>query len=193
VTFSDAKVAARINSDFVAAWFNRGPGFHNEDYRTERWIFESSMEAYPTRNICTFFLTPEGKVFHYVAGSWAPGLFLAQLDLVLRMRREAFDARMRLKPEGLEEVRKIHAQATVGTDPVEVPAYRGSTHVHTAECARLLQEGRRYLAALHRHWAAVLRLPPLEDVRFSYLYGNSFTEEPRGGAMEVEGRPASSP
>jgi hypothetical protein len=189
VTFSDPKVAALVNERFVAAWFNRGPGFHNEDYGTERWIFEADGEAYPTKNICTFFLSPEGRVFHYVAGYWAPELFLPELETALRLRREGFDGRMRLRREGMESMRRIHRErAAAAKEPVRVGErriYRGFEHRHTEGCAARLAESRAYLERLHLHWAERLRLPALEEVRFDYLYGNPFTEEPREGAMRL--------
>ena len=113
MTFSDRKVAEQINSKFVAAWVNRGPGFHNEDYSTERWLFTSEMEAYPTKNICTFFLTPAGKVFHYVAGYFAPETFGAELEFAAALRREAFDETMNLKRGGVEAIRRLHRGGSV--------------------------------------------------------------------------------
>ena len=86
MTFSDKRVADAVNANFVAAWVNRGPGFQNLDFNTEQWIFQSDMEAYPTKNICTFFLTPEGKVFYYVAGSYSPELFVKILETASTLR-----------------------------------------------------------------------------------------------------------
>lgn len=198
MTFSDGKVADFVNANFVAAWTNRGPGFHNEDYTAEQWIFRTSMEAYPTRNICTFFLTPEGKVFHYVAGSWAPELFLAELEIARGLRNGAFDGRMELKAGGLESLRKAHGEAaerigrTVAELAVAPRTYRGVLHEHTETCRAAAAGGARYLAGVHRHWSRVSDLPDLEEVRYAYLFGNSFTEEPRGGtARHVEGRAVS--
>lgn len=108
MTFSDRAVADMVNRNFVAAWHNRGPGFNNEDYSTERWIFQSAMEAYTTKNICTFFLAPDGKVFHYVAGYYSPDVFVTYLDVALRVRQAAFDEKMQLKPGGEEAARKVH-------------------------------------------------------------------------------------
>ena len=77
VTFSDARVAEVVNKHFVSAWFNRSPGFTNADLTTEKKIFAQSAEAYTTRNICTFIMTPEGHVFSYVARAVRPGTYRA--------------------------------------------------------------------------------------------------------------------
>jgi hypothetical protein len=195
VTFSDRRVAEFINARFVAAWVNRGVGFHNEDYSAEQSILTSSFEAYPTKNICTFFMTPSSEVFHYVAGHFAPELFLPELETACRIRREAFDDRMSLKPDGLDTLRFTHRDAArrseeLGKNPPvargEV-AYREFTHTHSDACAWTIHAGARYLAALHDHWSKRAALPTLDKVRLDYLYGNEFTEEPRRGALHVAG------
>ena len=66
MSFSDKKVAELVNSKFVAAWTNRGPGFNNTEFWTEKGIASRNYEAYPTKNIRTFFLTPDGKAFYFV-------------------------------------------------------------------------------------------------------------------------------
>ena len=196
MTFSDEKVAEIVNAHFVAAWLNRGPGFHNEDDGPEQGIFESSMEAYPTKNICTFFLTPQGRVFHYVAGYFAPGLFRPELEAALRLRAVAFDTEMNLKTDGLEALRKIHraeAERLTGTMGKELLAgiaarsYRSFAHAHTEACAKVVEHGLRYLIALHRHWSEEGVPRDFETARFDYVYGNSFSEEPRKGASHISG------
>jgi hypothetical protein len=206
VTFSDAKVAAAVNAGFVAAWHNRGPGFFNDTLSTERWIFESSMEAYPTKNICTFFLTPEGKVFYYVAGYYSPDLFLKFVETASALRGALFDERMQPKAGGLEAARKIHegrartmelahaqARKAESGDPRPVlkdfrtaPTYRGLAHRHGPACVRNLAEGYEYLGLLHRLWAEAKELPELDGVRYGYLWGNPFTEE-AATAQRIEG------
>ena len=57
-------------------------------------------EAFTTRNICTFFLAPDGRVFHYVSGYVSPGLFLRMLHKVRAARETAFDGHMKLRPGG---------------------------------------------------------------------------------------------
>ncbi len=195
MTFSDPKVADFVNANFVAAWHNRGAGFHNENYSAEQWIFRSSMEAYPTKNICTFFLTPEGRVFHTVAGFWAPEIFKLQLETALRLRREAFDGAMELKPDGLQELRRVQGEAAsrirgdVASLAIAPRGYRGGAHEHSDSCRAAVEAGGRHLAEVHTHWSRVAELPDLEEVRYAYLHGNSFTEEPRGGsATRVAGK-----
>ena len=210
MTFSDRKIAKFVNEHFVATWFNRGPGFHNEDYSTEKWLFQASMEAYPTKNICTFFLAPDRSVFHYVAGTFAPEVFRGELETALQIRRAAFDDRMNRKPGAVDLLREIHEKAadrlngrtkaagsTLAGDPngwkqviafVEPRTYRGTRHVHTAGCTDALLEGYRYLQALHRDWSSQKRFPKLNDVRFRYLFGNAFTEEPARGGLPAMGR-----
>jgi uncharacterized protein YyaL (SSP411 family) len=87
VTFSNPKVAERVNSSFVPVWYNRGRGFHNCEKQTETWIFSAHADCDPTKNICTFFLTPDLDVIYYVAGYFAPDLFLEILDDVLRIQK----------------------------------------------------------------------------------------------------------
>lgn len=76
VTFSDPDVVKYIRDTYVPVWINRGAGFHNEEYSTEEWIYAQHAEAYLTKNICTFFLNEDGRVYDYLAGSYAPELFL---------------------------------------------------------------------------------------------------------------------
>ncbi len=201
MTFSDKKVAELVNANFVAAWFNRGPGFHNEDYSTEQWIFTSAMEAYTTKNICTFFLTPDGKVFHYVAGYYSPDVFLTYVQVALQLRSAAFDEKMQLKASGPEALRNVHADVVKIIEKTEkviadtlkekdgwkkvladyqTYGYRNVNHKHTQACANNLHEGYRYLTRLHKHWTDVKELPTLEDVQYKYLWGNPFTEESPG-------------
>jgi hypothetical protein len=201
VTFSDPKIAAFVNKNFVSAWFNRGPGFFNADLSTERWIFASSMEAYPTKNICTFFLAPDGKVFHYVAGFYSPDLFLKFLSTALDLRKALFDEKMQPKTDGLKEARKIHEERASSMDDAaerlkdaqsqkdgglkglqeyRLYSYRGMVHQHGPRCVSNLQAGFDYLGKLHRLWAAFQSLPDLDAVRYAYLWGNPFTEEAAG-------------
>lgn len=194
MTFSDRKVAEFVEANFVAVWHNRGPGFHNEDYSTEHWIFRTALEAYPTKNICTFFLTPEGKVFHYLAGFWAPEPFLLELEIAREIRRAAFDEKMELRRNGLEVQRRLHesAAARIGREILGLAlaprSYRGALHEHSDSCREALEAGSRYLIELHRHWSRSQELPDFGEVQYRYLFGNSFTEEPRnGGATRILG------
>jgi hypothetical protein len=211
VTFSDPQVADFINKNFVAAWFNRGPGFFNDDLSTEKWIFSGSMEAYPTKNICTFFLAPDGKVFDYRAGSWSPDLFLKSLKTALELRRALYDDAMKAKDGGVDAARKIHgtcamamalerervvkAQSKEGGWKKILPdggtfVYRGATHQHSAACLSSLSSGYDYLARVHQMWSETAALPDLDEIRYAYLWGNTFTEE-SAQSKSIEGGDAS--
>lgn len=240
MTFSDERVAAYVNSNFVSAWYNRGPGFENKDLSTERWISTSSMEAYPTKNICTFFLDPGGRVFYYVAGHYSPDLFLKILETAIELRKRLFDEKMAVQEDGYRNVKSYHEWLAremelsakeldehAGTEnkaylkAVEEAkkekdkklraqivkeaerdyysavqknhwariktlksfgtySYRGLTHEHGPGCYWALREGFTYLGNLHRKWSETAELPDLENVRFTYLFGNPFTEESPG-------------
>ncbi len=108
MTFSDPRVADFVNRNFVSAWHNRGPGFYNSEISTERWISSSSMEAYPTKNICTFFMDPGGRVFYYAAGHYSPDLFLRILRTAVELRHRLFDGKMALEDDGYRNVRSYH-------------------------------------------------------------------------------------
>ena len=206
MTFSDPEVAAFVNRNFVSAWTNRGPGFFNADFSTEKWIFSSSMEAYPTKNICTFFLSPDGKVFNYLAGYYGPDLFLKALKTAADLRQALFDEKMQAKAGGLDAARKIHGQRALlmaaqrervksaeGRDEgwrkivaeYKSAAYRGQNHTHSAGCLSNLRAGLDYLARLHQAWSETAELPDLEEVRYAYLWGNPFTEE-AGDSKKIE-------
>ena len=179
-----------VNANFVSAWFNRSPGFSKEDDKAEKAIFEHSNEAFLTKNICTFILTPEGRVFHYVAGYLSPELFLRFLEEALALRRAGFDDRMSLKADGLAVLRKLHGakaavheakamSATLMSDLGE-RTYRGITHHHGAVCPWQIRGVSTYLERVHRAWEKVTELPALDDVRYRYLYGNPFSQEGPG-------------
>jgi hypothetical protein len=192
VTFSDAKVAAFINANFVSAWHNRAPGFKNDDPAAEQAIFQQSSEAYTTKNICTFFMSPDGRVIHYFAGYLSPDLFLTEATLALDIRKVAFDASMKLSEDGSSKARALHAAQPLASraDPVSAVgtlAYRSLRHVHTKECGRSLWEYYEYMKGLRKHWSEVKDFPTLEAVRYSYIYGNEFTEESEG-ATPITGR-----
>ncbi len=196
MTFSDRRVAEAVNKGYVAAWVDRGPGFRNLDFHTERWIFQGDLEAYPTKNICTFFLTPEGKVFYYAAGSYSPEVFLRVLETADGLRGALFDAGMKasgadarsvhlMKAEefdGLHERAREAAKSPEEWKKLLGPAkgaafYRGLKHKHTQRCAWSLANGYGYFAELHRTLAEWKELPGFEAVRYAYHYGNEFTEE----------------
>jgi len=179
-----------VNANFVSAWFNRSPGFFNGDDRAEKAIFEHYSEAFLTKNICTFILTPEGRVFHYIAGYASPEWFLRFLEEALELRRAGFDDRMALKPGGMEALKKMYGaqaaaheqKAKTATLPPGVPerTYRGIAHRHSEACSSRLREVSVYLARVHRAWEKVAALPALNEVRDRYLYGDPFSEEGPG-------------
>ena len=177
VTFSDPKVAEHVNANFIPVWFNRGKGFHNCEHRTEEGIFCRSAEAYTTKNICTFFLDGDGKVVHYLAGYYAPPVFL---DLIqpLSTLREA---------QGAEDVRRFHRERlqSLAAKPIAPSSrpfsYMGVTHAHSALCTTSLGEVGTYLKRVHEQFLKDGSVP-LEKVRSGYLFGNPFTEEPSGAA-----------
>jgi hypothetical protein len=188
VTFSNADVAESVNTNFVAAWFNRDPEFKNTDTRAEDQIHKVAMEGFATKNICTFFLTPGGNVLHYVAGYVSPEIFLQELDVALKIRGEALDDTFRLKGDGLDVLKRIHAErarhfATLLADVEDhvrtFPSivYRDKPHEHTDRCAGTLKATFTYMQRLHASWGAVQELPRLDAVRFAYRYGNDFAEE----------------
>lgn len=198
MTFSDKEVAAFVNKNFVSAWVNRSPGFFNDDYSSENWIFAGAMEAYPTKNICTFFISPEGKVFSYAAGFYSADLFMKILKTAVDVRTALFDEKMQVKDGGLEAARKVHAarvqnlmldrERTKAAQASEkawkkilegyrIATYRGRAHEHSAGCLTCILAGLDYLGKLHQAWSEMAGLPDLDEMRFAYLWGNSFTEE----------------
>ena len=192
MTFSNKKVAEVVNANFVATWFNRSPGFKNTDDEAEKSIFQGASEAFLTKNICTFVLTPDGKVFHYIAGYVSPEIFLRFLDDALALRRAGFDHWMIQKPEGPEALRKLHAERAAAYEKegkstpkpcgTDVRSYKELTHRHGDSCGRQIGETWGYLGRVHRFWEKTYGLPTLEDVRFKYLYGNDFSEEGQGAS-----------
>ena len=199
VTFSDAQVAQVVNANFVSAWHNRSPGFCNGDDAAEKSIFRDSSEAFLTKNICTFILTPEGRVFHYVAGYVSPELFLRFLEEALSLRRAGFDDRMGPLAGGIEAMRRIHAERAAAhekdakgpTPPTGFAerTYRGITHRHGEACGWRVREASAYLGRVHRFWEKATALPALDEVRYKYLYGNPFSEEGTG-ASHISDDPA---
>jgi hypothetical protein len=185
VTFSNRKVAEVVNANFVPAWFNRSPGFRNSDDAPEKSIFQNSSEAFLTKNICTFILTPDGRVFHYIAGYVSPEIFLRFLDDTLVLHRS-------LTSGGLATLQETHAglatdyeqKAKGKATPTEVAdrSYRDLTHRHNEACAWQIQETWRYLGRVHRFLEKAAALPSLDEVRYKYLYGNDFSEEGKGAS-----------
>jgi len=170
-----------VNRHFVPAWHNRAPRFANDDYSQEARIFKHSAEAFPTKNICTFVVAPDGAVLHYVAGYLSPSLFLDFLREALDVRHAAFDAHMTLRRNGFERARDVHLRGRPA-GPREaailaIPSYRGTTHVHTADCDGVIQNAWEYADRVREHFAAMNQLPQLDTIRYAYRYGSDFAEE----------------
>src|SRR5437762_13499113 len=92
VTFSDPVAAAYVNSTFVPTWHNRGDScFYNGELHTEEGIFQNSQEIYATRNIATFFVTPENQVVEYMSGYYAPDVFMGVAKFAEELRKNGSD------------------------------------------------------------------------------------------------------
>lgn len=199
VTFSNAKVAERVNSKFVPVWYNRGKGFHNCEKQTESWIFTSSAECYPTKNICTFFLTPDMKVVYYVSGYYAPDVFLEILTAVEKLqgakgaaeqatlhRDIASDLARRL-----DELKEGKGERKDGPDPLAAYGscrYEKQEHRHGAQCASILGEAFRYRKEVHDTFAGDGAVE-FDRVQHAYKFGNPFTEEAHAGPEVEFGKP----
>ena len=112
VTFSDPRVAKKVNEDFVPAWYNRGTGFHNCNFWTEKNIFTRTADCFPTRNICTFFLTPDREVAYYIAGYYGPDAFLEILEVADTMKtmksiKDQKEAHARLSESLSDRIRHV--------------------------------------------------------------------------------------
>jgi len=184
VTFSDKKVAERVNSAFIPVWYNRGKGFHNCEKQTESWIFTSSAECYPTKNICTFFLTPDMKVLYYVAGYWAPDVFLEILDAVAKLQNAKTAKEQAQIHRDLGEIlQKRQEVMKDGKLTAESPLnaygpcrYDKTEHQHALACLPILSEAFRYRKEVHDALAQEGSVD-FEKVQHTYKFGNSFTEE----------------
>ncbi len=174
VTFSDRRVADAVNSTFVPVWFNRGRGFHNCERRTEKRIFEQHGEAYPTKNICTFFLTPDLRVVSYVSGYLAPELFLDVLASAETLKGAEGDEFMR-RHRGIANDLAGRLERTK-EKPVFSLKYRDLEHGHAATCVEAMRDAFQHRREVHDALAAS-GPAPFERVQHGYLYGNSFSEE----------------
>jgi hypothetical protein len=193
VTFSDLPTARRIHESCVPTWVNVAPGFHNCDAGGESSIWSTEPEAFATKNIVTYFATPDFRVFHYLSGYWHPSLFGKELDFVERVRREALDEKGRLRTESAMALRRAHREragelarlvayfekepgwsAALGPDPVH------GGHRHDDGCRWSLVNGLDHLRDVHtqfaKNWANWPGLPPLARLLENYRYGNDFAE-----------------
>ena len=183
VTFSNKKVADQINKRFIPVWYNRGPGFHNCSLWTEKRIFTQNADCYPTKNICTFFLTPDRQVVYYVAGYYGPDTFLEILKDVdgLKAAKTAGQKKRahELHVESIKtRIEKVKSEVgdlnhVVGNQSFTYGMLR---HVHQAPCVSVLQEYLYYRKLVHYElaWHGGLLF---KDVQHRYISGNSFSEE----------------
>ncbi len=202
VTFSDPRVAEHVNGKYVAVWYNRGKGFHNCELRTELGIFGHSADAYPTRNICTFLLTPDREVLFYVSGYYCPDLYLEILQTGERLAAARDEAELkRLHREfaalaASPRTAKRGEKAPAGASwPERVGrfrevAYEGARHAHGPACAESLRPTLDYFRTVHEKLSKEGRVP-LEKVQHDYLYGNPFSEEPPAAGPGEFPRPRS--
>ena len=200
VTFSNAKVAEQINSKFIPVWYNRGQGFHNCEKSTEKWIFTSNTECYPTKNICTFFMTPDLEVVDYVAGYYAPDVFLDILAGVQKLQaapkslgkvHKEISADLTKRLEELKAVGNNPKTVATGTGPLApygACSYEKIEHKHGPQCLSILNEAFRYRKEVHDSLADHGSVP-FDTVQHKYKFGNSFTEE----APAVADAPLSKP
>jgi len=196
VTFSNAKVAERVNSKFVAVWYNRGKGFHNCEKQTENWIFSSSAECYPTKNICTFFLTPDMKAVYYVSGYYAPDVFLEILTAVEKIQGAAGVAEQAAVHRDLSsDISHRLGELQKGKDAAENPLaaygpcrYEKTEHRHSAQCSGIVAEAFRYRKEVHDAFASDGAVE-FDKVQHAYKFGNPFTEEAHAGPEVEFGKP----
>lgn len=172
VTFSNPEVAAAVNRACVSAWRNRIPEFHDCDPHTEEWIARSNPNAYPTRNIVTFFMTPRFQVIHYFTGYFAPKTFLDELSFALKVREEIFNKDFQPRPGAAGKFRHLHLE--------HQKEHLESAKPSSADHSR--SEGLTYIAKVHKWFSARAPADPklaLEALLFDHIWGNSF-EETRG-------------
>lgn len=166
VTFSNSEVARVVNENFVATWTNRKPGFHNCEKKTEARI-QQLGDSYPTRNFCTYFLTPQKGVLHYFTGYFAPGIFLREVRMAQEAKGGAIAGFVSLHQARAEELRRELK------DPPP-KSNRGEGWKESFE------EGRRYLIRVHEHLVKKAlggSLPSFALLQRNHLHGNEFTEE----------------
>ena len=193
VTFSDPRVAKKVNEDFVPAWYNRGTGFHNCNFWTEKNIFTRTADCFPTRNICTFFLTPDREVAYYIAGYYGPDAFLEILEAAdgLKAMKSIKDQKKahaglsdslsdRLHQVSDASARSKEASAGAALDRLigdQAFTYGDVTHEHRKPCFSALRRSLQCRQQVHQQLTDS-GFVPLKSVQHDYLFGNRFTEEP---------------
>jgi hypothetical protein len=104
------------------------------------------------------------------------------------------------KAEEFDELREQAREAARAPDgwksligKAPAPVYRGLKHAHSSRCASSLAEGYEYFAGLHRVLAEWDGPADLDSVRYTYAYGNEFTEESADAATIARGEPPKPP
>jgi hypothetical protein len=166
VTFSSDHVSASINSKFVSTWNNRKPGFHNCDQTEEIGI--SKLSCFPTKNFCTFFVTPRREVLHYFSGYFSPELFMRELDFVLALAKEVVDEKGAIKREAWVRYQEMHRTAAA-------QRATGALKKSTTDRAKTDDTVAAYLSRVHEQLAK--KKTRLDDVFSDYLFGTSWSEE----------------
>ncbi len=165
VTFSNDDVSAAINTACVATWNNRKEGFHNCDQKEETRI--AKLDAFATRNFCTFFVTPKREVLHYFSGYFNPELFKRELTFVGALAKEVLgeDKCVKNWPRYYE----MHREAMLGT-------VAGSIKKGTeTEKANRNTEVKAYVTRVHE--ALSKKKTKIDEVFEKYLFGTSWSEE----------------
>lgn len=204
VTFSDPRVAKKVNERFVPAWYNRGTGFHNCNFWTEKNIFTRTADCFPTRNICTFFLTPDREVAYYIAGYYGPDAFLEILDVADSLktikstddRKEAHASIATSLSVRIRQVAKISVQAGESPEPSTLDRLIGNraltygdvTHEHQKECFRVLIRSLECRKRVHQQLTEG-GFVTLKSVQHDYLFGNGFTEESKRSSIPILAKP----
>jgi hypothetical protein len=194
VTFSDLSVARAVHASCIPVWVNVDPGFHDCMGAAESQIWKGEPEIFPTRNIVTFFTTPDLRVLHYFSGYWHPEFFAKELDFVARLRRDVLRKDGRLRGDAFLNLRRAHREradeieplvdyferesgwsAALGPDPVH------GAHVHGEACRSNLLQGLYHLADVHRSFyagsPASWKIPRLSKLFYgNYRFGNPFAE-----------------
>ena len=189
VTFSDAGVAKKVNESFVCTWINRSPDFKNREKATELRIKSESYEAFPTKNFCTFFVTPDLRVLSYLSGYYNPAYFTQELSFALDLAGETATASREFDETKRAAYAKLHlarcrerrtqlAEMELLGKPAKLSKDMSG---HSEARQRNLRDGLRHLAEVHEDLSdragASKHVPFLAEVMTTHLGGNPFTEE----------------
>lgn len=194
VTFTDPAVAAEANANFVPAWINVAPGFHRCGDREDRRVFDHAQEAFAAGSLCTFFLTADLEVAHYVPGYAAPDLFRGAMRFALDLRDRSWPTLRKAHAAAADRVRKeadrIAQASRNGRWQAALKAYGafrfGERHRHGARCLHHLQEALECWADAHAQLAAFEAMPPFPALRDAYLYRTDCAADPADAREEAD-------